>query len=131
MTSMTKSKQPKGAERRQFARYDASLSVDYRSGETFLFSYIHNISEMGIFIGTDNPLEMGTELTLRFNTVVGEPLEMEGEVVWVNHVRPDKKDRNPGMGVQFKNLTPEKRERVLELVRTMAYLGDDKHDDAN
>lgn len=126
---MSKSGASKGAERRQYARYDTSLSVDYRSGETFLFSYIHNISEMGIFIGTETPLEMGTQLTLRFNTVVGEPLEMEGEVVWINHVRTDKKDRNPGMGVQFKNLTPENRERVVELVKTIAYLGDDDFDD--
>ncbi|MCB9667776.1 MAG: TIGR02266 family protein [Myxococcales bacterium] len=128
---MSKSDEPKGAERRQYARYEASLSVDYRSGQTFLFSYIRNISEMGIFIGTEEPLTIGTQLTLRFNTVVGDPLEMQGEVVWVNHVRPDKQDRTPGMGVEFRDLTAEKRERVVELVKTIAYLGDDRHEDAN
>jgi len=32
---------------------------------------------------------------------------------------------NPGMGVRFRELTAEARERVVELVRTVAYLRDE------
>ena len=112
-------------DRRQHERYPTSISVDYWSGETFLFSYIENISQMGIFIRSDDPLPIGTELKLRFGPEGGALLEMTGQVVWINPVRADGDNLNPGMGVRFHDLTPDMRERVVELVKTVAYLGDD------
>jgi len=111
-----------GIERRQYERYETSISVDYSSGETFLFSYIQNISEMGIFIRSDNPLAIGTMLQMRFAPDGQEPLELKGEVTWVNPVRPFGENLNPGMGVHFRELSSEMRERVVSLVRTVAYL---------
>lgn len=112
-------------DRRRHERYDTSISVDYWSGETFLFSYITNISEMGIFIASRDPLAVGTMLNLRFMSPVGSLLELEGEVVWINPVRMDGDNVNPGMGIRFTKLTPEQRERVVDLVKTVAYLRDD------
>ncbi len=110
------------AERRKYERFDTSISVDYTSGDTFLFSYIQNISEMGIFIRSEEPLPVGSMLQLRFGPEDSSPLELEGEVVWVNPLRPDGDNPNPGMGVRFCELTPELREDVVRLVRTVAYL---------
>lgn len=115
--------------RRQHERFDTSISVDYWSGDTFLFSYITNISEMGIFIATHDPLPVGTDLRLKFGPETGPVLEIEGQVVWVNPIRFDGDNVNPGMGVRFKHLTPELRELMVELVRTVAYLGDDEDAD--
>lgn len=112
----------RGADRRIHARYDTELSVDYSSGENFLFSYITNISKMGIFIRTNRPPARGTRMRIRFGLPDGEILKLEGEVVWVNHLRDDGDDLNPGVGVRFSNLTPAQREKVVELVRTIAYL---------
>jgi len=114
-----------GADRRSHERFDASIQVDYASGETFLFSYITNISEMGIFIRSDVPAPRGTRLSLRFAAPGGAALELVGEVTWVNPVRSDGENLNPGMGVRFLDLTAETRERVVELVRTVAYLRDE------
>lgn len=114
-----------GAERRQHERYDTELSVDYGSGENFLFSYIANISEMGIFIRSDDPCAVGTRLQLRFAIEGGAPLELRGEVVWINPLRADGENLNPGMGVRFVELDAEQRERVVDLVKTVAYLQDD------
>ncbi len=111
-----------GIDRRRYERYDVTISVDYASGDTFLFSYIQNISEMGIFIRSDEPLPVGTALELRFAPDGQEPIELSGEVTWVNPYRPLGDNLNPGMGVRFKCLTPEMRERVVALVRTVAYL---------
>lgn len=111
-----------GLERRQYERFETSISVDYSSGETFLFSYIQNISEMGIFIRSDNPLPIGTSLELRFAPDGQTPMELAGEVTWINPYRPFGDNLNPGMGVRFRGLTPEMRERVVDLVRTVAYL---------
>lgn len=114
-----------GADRRSHERFDTSIQVDYASGETFLFSYITNISEMGIFIRSDAPAPRGAVLTLRFGAPGGTALEIVGEVTWVNRVRPDGENLNPGMGVRFRDLSPEAREQVVELVRTIAYLRDE------
>ena len=99
--------------------------MDYASGDTFLFAYLANISEMGIFLRTEEPLPMGTALRLRFAPPDGAPLELDGLVVWVNHVRPGGDNPNPGMGVRFVGLTSEQRERVVQLVRAIAYLHGD------
>ena len=117
-------------DRRVHTRYETSIAVDYASGDTFLFAYLQNISEMGIFIRTDEPLAIGTRLTLRFHVDESAPLVLEGEVTWVNPYRQSGDNINPGMGVRFIELTPERREHVVELVRTVAYLNDEDAADA-
>ena len=114
---------PSGADRRSYERFDvSSLAVDYANGDTFLFAYLANISEMGIFVRSEEPLPIGTRLRLRFAPPDGPSLELDGEVVWINPLRPSGDNPNPGMGVSFVGLTPEQRERVVELVRAVAYL---------
>ena len=111
-----------GIDRRKFERFETSISVDYASGDTFLFSYIQNISEMGIFIRSDEPFPVGTTLHMRFTPDGQEPIEVSGEVTWVNPYRPFGDNLNPGMGVSFTGLSSELRERIVALVRTVAYL---------
>jgi type IV pilus assembly protein PilZ len=118
-----------GAERREHQRFDTSIAVDYASGETFLFAYLQNISEMGIFIRTDHPARVGTRLRLRFQVEDGEPLTLDGEVTWINPLRESGDNLNPGMGVRFIELTPDKREEVVGLVRTVAYLHEDEREE--
>ena len=113
-------------DRREHERFEASVKVDYADGDTFLFAYLQNISAMGIFVRTDHPAEIGTRLTLRFQVDEGDPLELDGEVTWVNPLREDGENLNPGMGVRFVELTPGRREQVVALVKTVAYLRDEK-----
>jgi len=120
----------RGAERRIHERIPVDLEVDYRASDTFLFAYITDISAMGIFVRTETPAPKGTVLNLRFCVPGGEPMELEGEVIWVNSPRPDDAEgRNPGMGVQFNDLSAAQREEMLRLVRTFAYLNDDQEDE--
>lgn len=111
-----------GAERRTYERFDAELSVDWSSGDHFLYSYITNISEMGIFVRSNDPPVVGTVLRLRFPIDGEPPLELSGVVAWINPLRTDRENLNPGMGVRFTDLSPEQRERVVSLVKTVAYL---------
>lgn len=114
-----------GADRRTHERFDTWIQVDVASGETFLFAYITNISEMGIFVQSESPLPVGSEIALRFTPDDGESFSLHGMVVWINPVRPDGDNPNPGMGVRFEGLSGDERERVVALVRTVAYLQDD------
>jgi type IV pilus assembly protein PilZ len=123
----------KGADRRVHERVLVDIEVDYKADDTFLFAYITDISAMGIFVQTNNPEPVGTRLNLCFRTpkaLGGQPMELEGEVIWVNPHRPGSSDgRNPGMGIRFADLAPHQRDEVLRMVRTFAYLNDDDGDD--
>lgn len=123
----------RGADRRIHERVLVDIEVDYRADDTFLFAYITDISEMGIFVQTNNPEPEGTRLNLVFRTpkeLGSRLMEIEGEVIWVNHHRPHDSDgRNPGMGIRFCDLTVHQREEVLRMVRTFAYLDEEDEDD--
>jgi uncharacterized protein (TIGR02266 family) len=108
--------------RRIAPRVLVNLEVDYDSEDNYLFAYITDISATGIFVRTTTPEEPGTLLNLRFSDDEG-PLEIEGEVIWINPYRPGTPDNlHPGMGIRFVDLDDELRVRLLELVRRFAYL---------
>src|SRR5690349_1145872 len=89
------------SDRRNFDRYDVEWSVDCVASDTFLFASITNISEMGIFVRTVEPLRTGTKLRLTFAPPGVESFQLEGTVAWVNPLRPDGDNPNPGMGIKF------------------------------
>lgn len=113
-----------GNDRRRTLRVATHIDVDYRTEGTYLFASITDISAMGIFVRTDDPLPQGTRLELRFEppalpgVVAGPPLVLLGEVVWVTF------DEHCGMGVRFLEVAKGDQERLLELVRAIAYLDD-------
>jgi type IV pilus assembly protein PilZ len=118
----------RGADRRTHERVLVDIEVDYKADDTFLFAYITDISAMGIFVRTNNPEREGTRLNLCFRVppeLGGQMIEVEGEVIWINPFRPDDAARQPGMGIQFVDLTARQRDVVMRMVRTFAYLDDD------
>jgi type IV pilus assembly protein PilZ len=112
------------AERRVFDRYDVEWAVDCVATDTFLYASITNISEMGIFVRTTDPLKLNTKLRLTFAPPGAVSFQLEGCVAWVNCVRENGDNPNPGMGIRFVNLQPDERERLVEVIRTIAYLRD-------
>jgi type IV pilus assembly protein PilZ len=111
-------------DRRSYDRFDVEWSVDCVADDTFLFASITNISAMGIFVKTIDPKAIGTRLTLTFEPPGYEPFKLDGIVAWINPVRANGDNPNPGMGVRFANLRPEDRERLVEVIRTIAYVRD-------
>lgn len=119
------SERPPLSDRRGSDRIEVTWSVDCESQDTFLYASIANISEFGIFVRTQEPLEVGTRLILRFVTPGSdEPFVLTGQVQWVNAVRMLADNPNPGMGIRFVDLTSEARERLIDAVRTIAYVRD-------
>ena len=111
--------------RRLHDRIDVAWDVDCETEDTFLYASIRNVSELGIFVMTREPLEVGTQLMLRFSPPGGDDsFDLEGTVQWVNPVRVLSENRNPGMGISFVNITPDDRERLVSAVRTIAYVRD-------
>ena len=100
-------------------------SVDCVTEGTFLYASIRNISEMGIFVMTQEPLEVGTQLKLRFAPPgYAEPFELLGVVQWVNPSYKLARSPNPGMGIRFIELTLDARERLVDVIHTIAYVRD-------
>jgi uncharacterized protein (TIGR02266 family) len=113
------------SDHRRAPRVFVDLEVDYASEENYLFAYITNISATGIFVRTTEPEQPGTHLNLRFRSSVAtrKPLELEGEVIWVNPYRPGVPDNlHPGMGIRFLDLDDRARDQLLDLIRRFAYL---------
>ena len=110
------------SERRTADRVDVEWSVDCVADDTFLYAAITNVSELGIFVRTLEPLAPGTKLTLSFAPTDSAAFKLAGEVAWVNPLRSNGDNPNPGMGVRFVNLAIEDRERLVEVIRTIAYV---------
>jgi type IV pilus assembly protein PilZ len=110
-------------DRRRSGRFAVTLQVDCETEDTFLYAYITNISEMGIFVKTDKPLPVGAQLILRFASPTStDSFVLTGLVQWINPVRPLGDNPNPGMGIRFQELSAEDRERLVQAVRTIAYV---------
>jgi type IV pilus assembly protein PilZ len=111
-----------GTNRRSYDRFDVTWAVDCRADDTFLYASIANISAMGIFVKTLEPLALGTRVSLSFAPPGYEAFKMAGEVAWINRLRENGDNPNPGMGVRFIDLSLDQRERLVEVIRTIAYV---------
>src|ERR1700735_4560815 len=101
------------SDRRTHDRVDVTWAVDCVADDTFLYASIANISQMGIFVRTIEPLEIGTRMDLTFAPPGYESFKLHGAVAWVNPVRAGGDNPNPGMGIRFVGLTLDERERLV------------------
>jgi type IV pilus assembly protein PilZ len=112
-------------DRRAHQRIQMRVEVDFQCEDTFVFSYSADLSEMGIFIRTPVPYSAGTSLRLQFRPRGAQPISVAGRVAWaVPLAQSSDPGQVPGMGVEFIDLSPSQRERILDMVRGFAYLGD-------
>ncbi len=103
----------KGMEdRRRSPRMDVVLKVRFQSKEDFQEALIHNISEVGVYLATETPFEVGYQFLIEIE-LPDEKGMIKGEcgVIWVNEI--EVKDYPKGMGVQFINLG-QKDQKLLE-----------------
>ena len=96
--------------------------MDCETPDTFLYASITNISALGIFVRTTDPLPVGTRLTLRFAPPGTEAFTLQGTVQWLNPLRPNGDNPNPGMGIRFIDLSGDDRERLIDIIKTIAYV---------
>lgn len=106
-----------GAERRKTSREDLTVRVEYATVDELFSDFARNINEGGIFVESDDPQALGTEVGLQFRLPGSEePIEARGLVV---HVSDGSQDGMRGMGIEFGELDAETRLRVNDLVRAL------------
>lgn len=109
-------------EKRSARRVPVKLRVDWKAEGTFLYENATNISEHGIFVETNDPMEPGTMIDLQFTIPDShKKIQVLGEVAWANPLRPEK-NYNPGMGIRFVNLKEIDKEMILSLIKRIAVL---------
>lgn len=103
-------------ERRGPRRLPLEVQIEYESTEDFLTDYTANLSLGGMFIRTDNPLELDTRFRLSFRLPEGDRnIETVAVVRW--RVAPGTNGpMTPGMGVRFETLSPADRRAVEKLL---------------
>lgn len=105
------------SERRQSERQPLKVPVDYSAVDAFFGEFSANINEGGIFIETDAPPEIDTQVQLQFRVPgLDRPIQVSGRVAWVND---DKDGGAVGMGIEFQQLQPEVRDTLNALVRKL------------
>ena len=104
-------------DRRKSDRADLVVRVDYHTVDELFSEFARNINEGGLFVETDTPHPVGTEVHLQFHVPgAEEPLQVIGRVV-----RTSGEDRNEpnGIGIEFDDLDRQARQRINQLVRSL------------
>ena len=99
-------------ERRRALRAELDVEVGLEGDNRFYTGKTGDISAGGLFVGTDTPLMVGTELILSFVLPDGYRVATEATVAWVRAPRYRPGEMPSGMGVRFENLD-SKDERAL------------------
>jgi uncharacterized protein (TIGR02266 family) len=88
-----------------------TINKEFDSFDQFIQEYVTNISQSGVFIRTEEPLAVGTEVDLRF-TVIMESIETIEGTGLVVRVQQDPS----GMGVVFKELSSYSEQLIRKLL---------------
>ena len=100
--------------KRKNPRTPVEIRVDYQRFNRFVSEYTRDISRGGLFIRTEDPLQVGEEiyLTLTF------PHHSDGVTVMASVVRVDAptESATPGMGVRFLFADAQERQSLFRLI---------------
>lgn len=97
-------------ERRRSPRYPFQTDVEVQWGFETLTALMTDVSSVGMFIATGNPLWVGATFTARI--LLAESITID---CTVRRVLPGK-----GMGVWFDKMSDEDRARLDKLIETLA-----------
>ena len=104
-------------ERRRSKRAEFIVRVGYATVDEFFSDFSRDINEGGLFIETDFPCPLGTEVSLSFQLPgTDETIETRGRVV---REASETLDQPAGMGIEFEALSDNVRARIDVLVRSL------------
>jgi len=105
-------------DRRSSPRLDVILKVRFERKEDFQEALIHNISQMGVYLATDRPFDVGYQFLIEIDLPNDKgQINCKCEVVWVNQVEAT--DYPRGMGVQFVELQSKQKKLLEEYLKEL------------
>lgn len=113
-----------GQAKRSTRRVPCNLSVSFRDGATIYQSTTLNISNGGILIATDHPLEMGTHIDLTLELPDRDtPITAVGKVAWASSARAGQGQDGSGsfgVGVKFSKIDPLDLKAIVDYVNSVS-----------
>jgi uncharacterized protein (TIGR02266 family) len=101
------------ASTRTHPRYEVSLPVDCTTRDVFVSSQFCNISRGGMFIRSDTPLPIDTEVALVLHlSESGRSIRARGRVVWNYDMVKGTTRIVPGSGIRFVDMAAEDRKAL-------------------
>jgi len=107
-------------ERRASPRADVVIRVNYQTVDSLFSEFARNINDGGVFIETDAPQPIGTNIELEFKLPGADrPVEVIGNVVrsvGVDQIAPNE---IAGMAIEFENLSSDARQQINEIIQKL------------
>jgi type IV pilus assembly protein PilZ len=102
-------------------RFDVDIEVNCRTSDLFLANHVTNISRGGMFIRSDHPLPINSEVHLRFRLPEIEvTIETCGRVVWNYDIARGTAHVVPGSGIKFVGLSRNDLEAIERYLERLA-----------
>lgn len=103
--------------------FEAAVRLEFDRFHGFVEQYSANLSLGGMYIKSDEPPPLGSEVSVEFALEDGfELIRGRGRVAWVSP--PGEGSDAPGFGLRFLELTPGSRELIFRLVERRVREGD-------
>lgn len=84
------------------------LKVKGEGEKGVFFGYANVLGKGGMFITTVNPMEQGAEFDISFRLPgAGNDIKCRCRVAWRRQYNPAELNREPGMGIQFLDISEE------------------------
>jgi type IV pilus assembly protein PilZ len=107
-------------ERRASPRADVVIRVNYQTVDSLFSEFARNINDGGVFIETDSPQPIGTNVELEFKLPGADrPVEVVGNVVRSVEVDQVAPDEIAGMAIEFENLNSDARQQINEIIQKL------------
>lgn len=102
-------------------RVPKTIAVTYEDHESSVKTYARDISLGGLYIKSDDPLEMGQTFSLKLHIPgLPEPMEIECEVAWARKKAKENQHDDPsGMGVKFVGLSEAESRLLRQYIKTV------------
>jgi len=94
---------PPRRQERRFRRRTVRVLVDFRGGAGIRCEYATILGAGGLFVETEEPIEIGSPIRVRFRLPEsGQVHEIGGRVAWHQRaISGEPAARAPGMGIEF------------------------------
>jgi uncharacterized protein (TIGR02266 family) len=105
---------------REHPRYAVDLQVDCSTWGAFYSNRVTNLSRGGLFIRSDRPLPVSSEVDLTL-TLSGNAtrIQARGRVIWNYDIQRSSGRLVPGMGIKLVDMAPDDHRRLLEYLESL------------
>jgi uncharacterized protein (TIGR02266 family) len=114
---------PTSEANRRFPRFEVEIWVDFPTLDTVTSSYVLNLSQGGVFIKSDAPLPLDTEVDLVLTLPSGDPVQAKGRVVWNHDLTREPERGLRGCGIQFMSLPDADRVLLRDYLDSLSERG--------